>query len=119
MRSTTVPEIEQLINQLSNKSSHGHDEISNQMLKSLCKSVSFPLHNIFNDSIRNGVFPDMMKQAEVTPLYKGKEMDARINYRPISLLITISKILGKIVYKRLYSFLNKNNIMFSSQYGFC
>ena len=118
MRSTTVPEIEQLINQLPNKSSHGHDEISNQMLKSLCKSISFPLCNIFNDSIRNGIFPNMMKQAEVTPLYKGKEMDMRINYRPISLLTTISKILEKIVYKRLYSFLSKKNILFSSRYGF-
>ena len=108
MRSTAVPEIEQLINQMPNKSSHRNDEISNQMLKSLCKSISFPLCNIFNDSIRNGVFPDMMKQAEVIPLYKGKEMDVRINHRPISLLITISKILEEIVY----------NILFSSQYGF-
>ena len=80
MRPTTVPEIEQLINQLPNKSSHGYDEISNQMLKSLCKSISFPLCNIFNDSIKNGIFPKLMKQAEVIALYKGKEMDARINY---------------------------------------
>ena len=101
MRFTTVPEIEQLINRLPNKSSHGHDEISNTMLKSLCKSISFPLCKIFNDSIMNGVFPAAMKQAEVIPLYKGKEMDVRMNYRPISLLITISKILEKIVYKRL------------------
>ena len=66
----------------------------------------------------NGVFPAAMKQAELIPLYKGKEMDARMNYRPISLLITISKILEKIVYKRLYLFLNNNNSLFSSQYGF-
>ena len=51
----------------------------------------------------NGVFPAVMKQAEVIPLYKGKEMDVRMNYRPISLLITISKILKKIVYKGLFS----------------
>ena len=118
MRFTTVPEIEQLINQLPNKSSHGHDEISNILSKSLCKSISFPLCKIFNDSIMNGIFPKAMKQAEVIPLYKGKEMDVRMNYRPISLLITISKILEKIIYKRLYSFLNNNNSFFSSQYGF-
>ena len=88
------------------------------MLKSLCKSISFPLYKIFNDSIMNGVFPTVMKQAEVIPLYKGKEMDIRMNYRPISLLITVSKILEKIVYKRLYSFLNNNNSLFSSQYRF-
>ena len=103
MRFTTVPEIEQLINRLPNKSSHSHDKISNIMLKSLCKSISFPLCKIFNDSIIHGVFPAVMKQAEVILLYKGKEMGVRMNHRPISLLITISKILEKIVYKRLFS----------------
>ena len=58
-----------------------------------------------------------MKLAEVIPLYKGKEHDKVINYRPISLLITISKLLEKIIYKRLYSFLEKNKILFESQYG--
>ena len=43
LNGTTVPEIEHLINQLLNKSSHGYDDISNTMLKSLCKSISFPL----------------------------------------------------------------------------
>ena len=59
-----------------------------------------------------------MKIAEVIPLYKNKEMDAIINYRPISLLITMSKVLEKIVYKRTYSYLEKNNILYNSQYGF-
>ena len=114
----TVSEIEQLIKQLPSKSSHDHDEISNVLLKSLCKSISFPLCKIFNDSIMSGIFPEAMQQAKVIPLYNGKEMDVRMNYRPISLLITISKILEKIIYKRLYSFLNNNNSFFSSQYGF-
>ena len=59
-----------------------------------------------------------MKQAEVVPLYKGKDMDLVINYRPISLLITISKLLEKVIYRRVYSFLEKYNILFQSQYGF-
>ena len=65
-----------------------------------------------------GEFPTMMKKAEVIPLYKGKEFDLVVNYRPISLLLTISKVLEKIVYKRVYSFLEKNNILYDSQYGF-
>ena len=88
------------------------------MLKLLCKAISFPLCKIFNDSILEGIFPTSMKQSEVIPLYKGKEMDERINYRPISLLITVSKVLEKLIYKRLYSFLNANGTLFTSQYGF-
>ena len=114
LNGTTVPEIKHLINQLPNKSSHGYDDISNTMLKSLCKSISFPLCKIFNDSILEGIFPTSMKQSEVIPLYKGKEMADRINYLPISLLITVSKVLEKIIYKRLYSFLNINGTLFTS-----
>ena len=59
-----------------------------------------------------------MKKAEIIPLYKGKDQDQVVNYRPISLLITISKILEKIIYPRVYKFLEKENILFKSQYGF-
>ena len=59
-----------------------------------------------------------MKIAEVVPLYKGKEMDAVINYRPVSLLMTISKVLEKIMYQRVYGFFNKNDALYDNQYGF-
>ena len=58
----------------------------------------------------------MMKVAEIIPLYKGKEEDQVVNYRPVSLLMTISKILEKIIYNRI--FLTKHNILYDSQYGF-
>ena len=60
-----------------------------------------------------------MKMAEAILLYKGKEFNQVINYRPISLLITISKVLEKAIYTRVYQFLEKhNNILYISQYGF-
>ena len=59
-----------------------------------------------------------MKLAEVIPLYKEKEFDKVINYRPISLLITLSKVLEKTVYTRVYQFLEKHDILYNSQYGF-
>ena len=73
---------------------------------------------IFNQSITQGVFPEMMKVADVIPLYKGKSKEEVINYRPISLLMTISKILEKIIYVRTYKYLEKNKILYESQYGF-
>ena len=85
----------------------------------LCTAISNPLQIIFNQSIYQGVFPDKMKLAEIVPLYKGKEYDLVVDYRPISLLMTVSKILEKIIYHHFYSFLELNGTLFDSQYGFC
>ena len=115
---TSVHEIDKIIRELLNKSSHGHDEISNITLKALRTLIIFPLCHILNQSLADGMFPEKMKLAEIIPLYKGKSMDLTINYHPISLLITTLKVLEKVIYKRVYSFLETNNILFSSQYGF-
>ena len=115
---TNTLEIEKIIEDLPNKSSSGHDGVSNILLKKLGKSLSYPLGIIFNQSIAPGCFPDMMKVAEIIPLYKGQEEDHMVNYRPVSLLITILKVLEKIIYSRLYKFLTKHNILYDSQYGF-
>ena len=59
-----------------------------------------------------------MKLAEVVPLYKSKEHFIETNYRPISLLTTMSKVLEKIVYQRVYSFLQDTGQIYDNQYGF-
>ena len=59
-----------------------------------------------------------MKLAEVIPLYKNKATDHLVNYRPISLLMTMSKVLEKIVHKQVISFLHKHEVLYRSQYGF-
>ena len=110
--------MESIIKELPNKASHGHDNISNTLLKQLCPSISFPLCAIFNQSLVTGKFPEAMKKAEIIPLYKGKEFDMVVNYRPVFLLLTISKVLEKVVYKRVYKFLEKHNVLYDSQYGF-
>ena len=114
----TPTEIEKITKALPNKTSHGHDKISNIMLKNLIEVISHLLSLIFNQLIATGSFPERMKQVEVVPLYKGKDMDIVINYRPISLLVTISKALEKVIYRQVYSFLEKNDILSQSQYGF-
>ena len=73
---------------------------------------------IFNQSIQTGVFPDAMKIAEIIYLYKGKEQDLVKNYRSISLLMTVSKVLEKIIHTRIYKFINKHNLLYESQFGF-
>ena len=118
MTLTTKEEVERTIKSLPNKQSCGHDKISNIMLKKLYEALSYPFTGIFNQSISQGIFPNLMKVAWVIPLCKGKERDLVVNYRPVSLFMTISKVLEKLIYMCLYKYLEKNNILFDSQYGF-
>ena len=113
----TETEIAKLIDKLPNKKSSGYDGVSNALLKELKKEVIKPLTYLFNNSLQAGVFPSLMKHAEVVPLYKSGLTNLTVNYRPISLLITISKLLEKVLYSRTYNFLNDSQI-YSSQYGF-
>ena len=115
---TTKQEINDLIMNLPNKKSSGYDELDNLLLKKLVTELEEPLCILFNRSLSCGVFPTSMILAEVVPLYKSKEKFLCNNYRPISLLITISKVLEKLVYKRTYSFLNNRKQIYDSQYGF-
>ena len=69
-------------------------------------------------SLSQGIFSLSMKCADVVTLYKSKERYLTTNYRPISLLITLSKLLEKVVHSRTYKFLNDTGQIFKSQYGF-
>ena len=115
---TCANEISKLIEQLPNKKSHGYDKINNCLLKELRPVITHPLKIAFNKSLEEGVFPDSMKAADTVPLFKSKCKIDCDNYRPISLLITLSKLLEKIVYIRTTSFLEKHDHLFSSQYEF-
>ena len=88
------------------------------MLKQLHTSIVQPLVIIFNKSLTEGKFPDLMKLADIVPIHKAKEKYLTSNYRPISLLVTISKLLEKVMYKRTYNFLNHTDQLYQSQYGF-
>ena len=96
---TNEKELEKLIQSLPNKNSSGYDNISNVLLKKISPEILTPLTIVFNSSLSEGAFPRQMKLAEVVPLYKNNCMSMASNYRPISLLITISKLLEKVIYK--------------------
>ena len=92
--------------------------ISNILLKRIKTSIIKPLSIIFNLSLVSGQFPENMKIAEVLPLFKKGAKHLLNSYRPISLLITMSKLLEKCIYSRVYKFLNKSDIIYKKQYGF-
>ena len=108
----------ELINDLVPKNSSGYDNLSNKLLKRLLPALIEPLTIIFNKLLTEAVFPEAMKKADVVPLHKANDQQETNNYRPISLFLTISKLLEKIIYKRIYSFLETSNQIYKSQYGF-
>ena len=114
----TPSEIETIINSLKPKTSCGHDNISTKLIKQTCAAVSTPISHIANISMQQGIFPTSMKLAKVIPVYKKDSKSHFINYRPISLLPSFSKIIEKLTHKRLFKYLTKNNILSLNQYGF-
>lgn len=118
MHPTSDDEIQSLIVLLKNKSASGLDGITNQLLKYIGKHIMQPLTHIFNLSLASGVFPESWKVAVVSPIHKGGCWDDPNNFRPISLLNVFSKLLEKIVNKRLSKFLEKYNILSNNQFGF-
>ena len=106
------------INKLKNKNSSGIDEISNKLLKAIGTELSKPLTIIVNQCLLTGIFPSLLKIAKVKPLFKRGDVSQLNNYRPISLLPTISKVFERIIYSQLYAYFNENNLLTEQQYGF-
>ena len=73
---------------------------------------------LINKSFASGIFPDCLKLARITPLYKSGDREDFTNYRPVSILDIISKIYEKAFYCRLEDFLNSNEILTDVQFGF-
>ena len=88
------------------------------MFENLPETVLMYLSYYINEGFKNGVFPKCLKQAQVVPVYKGGEREDLTNYRPISLLSTLSKIIEKVVKKRIEGHITKNHILDRNQYGF-
>ena len=114
----TESETLSIINKLKSKNSSGKDEISNKLLKSIKDEIAKPLTIIINQSLKTGIFPEALKIAKVKPLYKKGDNFCLNNYRPISLLPTISKIFERVMFTQLYSYLNAHNLLSEQQYGF-
>ena len=113
-----MSEITKLVEGLKNKTSSGYDGVSNVLFKAIYDSIKAPLYHIYRESLITGQFPNAFKKAIIKPLYKkGTKMEIN-NYRPISLLPVISKILEQLMYKRVVSFIDSCKLFYEGQYGF-
>ena len=68
--------------------------------------------------LHTGVFPSSLKISKIIPLHKKGDVNLLSNYRPISLLPTLSKIFERIIYNQLYTYFDNNNLLTEHQYGF-
>ena len=107
-----------IINDLPNKTSSGHDGLSCKLLKHVKCEIVDSITLIINQALAAGIFPEDMKIAKVVPLFKKNNPLEIENYRPVSLLPVISKILEKIVFLQLIAYFNKHDLLSNGQYGF-
>ena len=114
----SINELKDAFFSLQTNKSLGHDEISFDVIKSCFGSLSKPLLHIFRLSLEEGIFPDDLKAAKVTPIFKAGDENDFGNYWPISVLSCFSKILEKIMYKRLFNHLSEHNVLYQNQFGF-
>jgi hypothetical protein len=111
-------DVSKIIDQLKPKTSSGIDCISNKLIKML-KEVILPfLTLIINQCIETGIFPDKLKMAKVIPLFKKNEKDLLENYRPISLLPSLSKVIEKVIHNQIVDYFIDLKLFFENQYGF-
>lgn len=116
--SITFDEVFSLVLSLKCNKSCGHDGFGANLLKENAHLLCAPLVYIYNLSLADGVIPDSLKIAKIVPIFKKGDRNVPSNYRPISLLSVFDKLLEKIVYKRIYQFFQKYNVIYKYQFGF-
>ena len=117
-QNVTEAEVSKIIDELKPKASAGIDQISNKLLKHIKNEIIKPLTLIINQTLNTGVFPDKLKIATVLPIYKKGENYLIENYRPISILSSVSKVFESIIHDQLFGYFTKQKLFYENQYGF-
>ena len=114
---TNVLEVINNINDLSSNKALGPHSIPTDIFHLIKLNVAKPLTDIINLSFEEGIYIDYLKIAKVIAVFKEKgcNLDSS-NYRPISLLSNINKIIEKLMHERLYSFLEKHKCIYELQF---
>jgi hypothetical protein len=111
-------EVKKIIDNLNIRKSTGIDGISTRILKHCGDTITQAIASIINNSIACGVFPESLKFARVLPIFKSGKHELPSNYRPISILPTISKIYERHIASQMQSFFEQTNIIYNAQSGF-
>ena len=119
IRPTNITEVINNINDLNSNKAVGPASLPTNIFHLIKFSVAEPLVQIINLSLEKGIYIDVLKVSKVIPIFKDKGSDLdHTNFRPISLLSNINKIIEKIMHERLYSFLEVHHCIYQLQFGF-
>ena len=110
--------IENQIKTLNSNKATGLDQLPPQLLKDVSENISGPICHIINLSIRTSKVPDAWKGAKISPIYKSGLKNEPSNYRPISTLPVLSKILERTVHHQLMNYMEENDLLTTNQFGY-
>lgn len=110
--------VRRLLGQLDVSKATGPDDISARVLKECSRELAEPLTLLFSLSFRTGVQPRQWKNASVVPIHKKSSRSSPTNYRPVSLLSVISKVMERVVNCQLVNHLERNQMLSTKQFGF-
>ena len=114
----TEQDVIDILANLNINKANGPDEISHRMLKETRFSICTPLSIIFNRSMQENIFPELWKESNVMPLFKKGEKNLVSNYRPISLISCVGKVMERVIFKCVYNYLHANNLIYDKQSSF-
>ena len=114
----SVQDVRDVLENLDPKKACGPSHINPRFLKEGASFLSMPLSTVFNRSLSQGYFPSLWKNGYLTPIFKKDDNSLPSNYRPISLLDPIGKIMERCVHKHLYNYICENHILTPFQSGF-
>ena len=117
-RDLTFEEFEKSFKSVKQYKAAGHDNIDSNVIIKVYDEISYPLFMIFHSSFNEGIFPEQLKVAKVSPIFKVGNIEEIGNYRPISVLPIFSKVLERIMYNRTYQYFKENDMFFPKQFGF-
>ena len=107
-----------MISKLRINKANGLNDIMPFFLKISANIIAHPLSAILNQCVAFGYFPSKLKIAKMIPVYKTGPTNQPGNYRPISLLPSMSEVFERLILNRLISFFQRNKILIPTQFGF-
>ena len=110
--------VEKELRKIKRNKATGLDDLPPTFLKDTARVIAKPVQYVINLSIQTGIVPDIWKSAKITPIFKSGAADLPGNYRPISVLPILSKILERAVHTQLIDYLERNTLLSNKQFGY-
>ena len=119
IKQITTQELRNTILKMKTSRSAGLDDITSQMLKQLLREIEAPLTNLVNRSIATGQYPRTLKKSKVIPLLKGtnKPKSDPASYRGVNLIMSIGKVIDKVILAQVLSYLKSNELIHEAHHG--